>query len=65
MSNKEIISLIIDEIYKSENSIKYYDKFKKLRRIEKLYNKGVNLINANEKNFVFIKIDISQRIFDF
>ncbi len=54
--DKENIAIIKDEIYKSENSIKYYDKFKKLRRIEKLYNKGDTLINANKKILYLLKL---------
>ena len=46
--NKNFILQIIDEIEKSQNSIKYFDNQNNLRRIEKLYDKGTNLINLNE-----------------
>tara|TARA_Y100000591_G_C21701448_1_gene628500 strand:+ start:209 stop:952 length:744 start_codon:yes stop_codon:yes gene_type:complete len=47
--SNEIINQLIDEINKSKNTIKYYDNFKFLRRIEKLYDKGTQLKNLNDK----------------
>jgi ectoine hydroxylase-related dioxygenase (phytanoyl-CoA dioxygenase family) len=46
---------LINEIYKSSNSINYYDNNNKLRRIEKLYDKGQYLIDANKKILELIK----------
>ena len=57
--NKNFILKIIDEIEKSQNSIKYFDNQNNLRRIEKLYDKGTNLINLNEKISILLK-----KIFD-
>ena len=53
--SEDYISVIINEIYKSDKSIKYYDKYKKLRRIEKLYDKGNFLIDANKKILDLLK----------
>ena len=47
--NKDFIHQLINEINNSKNSIKYFDNFKKLRRIEKLYDKGNNLKYLNKK----------------
>ena len=46
---KDYISVLIDEINNSDQNIKYYDKNKNLRRIEKLYNKGNLLKLLNDK----------------
>lgn len=53
--SEDYVSELIDEIYSSNENIKYYDKDNKLRRIEKLYDKGQHLINANKKIIDIIK----------
>tara|TARA_B100000963_G_scaffold144100_1_gene125555 strand:- start:9912 stop:10655 length:744 start_codon:yes stop_codon:yes gene_type:complete len=45
--SKGFISELIYEIENSKDTIKYYDKNKNLRRIEKLYDKGINLNKLN------------------
>ena len=47
--NKDFILQLINEINKSKNSIKYFDNFKNLRRIEMLYDKGNKLKDLNKK----------------
>ena len=47
--NKDFIHQLINEINNSKNSIKYFDNFKNLRRIEKLYDKGNKLKDLNRK----------------
>ena len=37
---KEFILGLIDEINLSKDTVKYFDNFNNLRRIEKLYDKG-------------------------
>lgn len=44
----KFVSILIEEINNSKNTKKYYDKSNILRRIEKLYNKGVFLKKSNE-----------------
>ena len=46
---KNFILELIDEIDISENTVKYFDNSNILRRIEKLYDKGHQLKNLNEK----------------
>ena len=46
---KNFILELIDEIDSSENTVKYFDNSNILRRIEKLYDKGHQLKNLNEK----------------
>ena len=53
---KDYISVLIDEINNSDQNIKYYDKNKNLRRIEKLYDKGKFLIDANKKIMNLMKL---------
>ena len=52
---KNFISCMTEEIYQSKNSINYYDNNNKLRRIEKLYDQGQYLIDANTKILKLIK----------
>ena len=52
---KDYILKIIDEINKAKNTVKYYDSKKNLRRVEKLYNKGIYLNNLNETITVLLK----------
>lgn len=47
--SKKIINKIIKEIKLAKNTDKYYDTKNNLRRVEKLYNKGKNLILLNKK----------------
>ena len=47
--NKDFIHQLINEINNSKNSIKYFDNFKNLRRIEMLYDKGNKLKDLNRK----------------
>ena len=53
-SNK-FISEILSEIEKANNTIKYLDNENILRRIEKLYDKGINLINLNKNISTILK----------
>ncbi len=43
------IKKILDEIYEAKETVKYFDNNKNLRRIEKLYDKGVALKTLNNK----------------
>ncbi len=52
---KKIIIQIINEIDKSKNTIKYFDDQDIIRRIEKLYDKGENLLLLNEKILILLK----------
>ncbi len=58
--SKDYISVLIDEINNSKNNNKYYDKSNKLRRIEKIYDKGKYLIDANKKIINIIKLIFDQ-----
>ena len=53
--DKKNIDKLIDEINKSEQTVKYYDNFNNLRRIEKLYDKGEQLKNLNDKILKILK----------
>ena len=58
--SQTFISQLINDIENSKNTIKYFDKDNNLRRIEKLYDKGPQLNNLNDKiihflNFTFEK----------
>ncbi len=53
--NKDFIFNLVDEINTSKDTIKYYDNLENLRRIEKLYDKGIELKNLNEKISVLLK----------
>ena len=46
---KNFILKLIKEINSAKNSVRYYDVANKLRRIEKIYNKGKNLNILNKK----------------
>ena len=52
---KNFVSEIVCEIEKANNTVKYFDNQNKLRRIEKLYNKGPNLINLNKTISILLK----------
>ncbi len=45
--SEKFVSELIYEIENSKDTVKYYDKNKNLRRIEKLYDKGYNLNKLN------------------
>jgi ectoine hydroxylase-related dioxygenase (phytanoyl-CoA dioxygenase family) len=53
---KEYVNILINEITHSKDNIKYFDKKNRLRRIEKLYDKGEFLIDANNKIIHLIKL---------
>lgn len=53
--SKEFIEELIIEIEKSDKTVKYYDNSKFLRRIEKLYDKGVQLRALNDKISILLK----------
>ena len=53
--NNNLILQLIDEINNSQNTIKYFDHSKNLRRIEKLYDKGIQLMNLNEEILILLK----------
>ena len=46
---KDFVLQLLHEIEKSKDTVKYFDNLNNLRRIEKLYNKGKQLKNLNEK----------------
>ena len=52
---KNFISDLIEEIDKSNDTVKYFDNNKNLRRIEKLYDKGNQLKNLNDKISTLLK----------
>ena len=56
---KDFVSKLIDEINNASGTVKYFDNLNNLRRIEKLYDKGMNLVNLNEKLSILLK-----KIFD-
>ena len=57
--DKNNIDKLIDEINKSEQTVKYYDNFNNLRRIEKLYDKGEELKKLND-----VILNILKKIFN-
>ena len=46
---KDFVLQLLHEIEKSKDTVKYFDNLNNLRRIEKLYDKGKQLKNLNEK----------------
>jgi len=56
---EEFITELLNEIYKSEDTLKYYDNNKKLRRVEKLYQKGLFLKKSN-----LIILELLKKFFD-
>ena len=52
---KDFINHLIDEIDNSLDTIKYFDNSNKLRRIEKIFDKGEYLINLNNKILDLLK----------
>lgn len=57
--SKDFIIKLLDEINNASNTIRYSDNLNNLRRIEKLYDKGTNLIDLNKKITILLK-----KIFD-
>ena len=53
--DKYTIKKILNEIKLGRGMIKYYDKKNKIRRIEKVYNKGYHLKHSNDKIILFLK----------
>ncbi len=47
--DKFTIKKILREIQSGKGMVKYYDKKNNIRRIEKVYNKGLYLKNSNNK----------------
>ena len=54
--SQTFISQLINDIETSKNTIKYFDKDNNLRRIEKLYDKGPQLNNLNDKIIHFLNV---------
>ena len=52
---KKFIDQIINEIENSKNTLKYFDNHDVLRRIEKIYDKGDNLLLLNKKISILLK----------
>ena len=53
--DKDFIAQLINEIELSKNTDKYFDNSNNLRRIEKLYDKGVQLKNLNKIILTILK----------
>jgi len=53
LSNNFILKLI-EDINKASNIDKYFDNCNRLRRIEKIYDKGKNLIKLNDKILILL-----------
>ena len=60
--SKESITKLIEEINNAPNTVRYSDNSNNLRRVEKLYDKGKNLINLNKKISILFK-DIFKKEF--
>ena len=52
--SKTLIKDLNEEVVKAENVDRYFDKNQKLRRIERLYDKGVSLNKLNNKLLEFL-----------
>ena len=52
--SSEFALKLIDEIYNASDVEKYFDNANKLRRVEKFYNKGKNLIHLNDKILILL-----------
>ena len=63
--DKSFIVNLIDEINNSKNTVKYFDNYKNLRRIEKLYDKEDYLKNLNEKIINFLNIIFNEKFIIF
>ena len=46
--NDDILNNLYDEIFSSEKTVKYYDRKGTIRRIEKIFDKGPNLVELNK-----------------
>jgi ectoine hydroxylase-related dioxygenase (phytanoyl-CoA dioxygenase family) len=53
--DKNFIKKILDEISTSKDTIKYFDNKNNLRRIEKLFDKGISLKGLNNKILIILK----------
>lgn len=53
--NSRFIQSIIKEVYSAKNTDQYFDTHGNLRRIEKLYDKGVELKRLNKKILLILK----------
>ena len=53
--DNNFIQKILEDVDKAKNTIKYFDNQNNLRRIEKLYDKGLSLKNLNEKISAILK----------
>ena len=53
--DKILMDKIYKEIIESKNSIKYFDRQNKLRRIEQLFDKGINLKKLNDQILLILK----------
>ena len=52
--NKEFALKVVEEINEAKNTVKYFDNNNNLRRVEKLYDKGPNLILLNKKILIIL-----------
>ena len=53
--DENFIKKILDEIGNSKDTVKYFDNENNLRRIEKLFDKGVSLKDLNDKILIILK----------
>ena len=53
--SKDFIVKLIEEINNAPNTVRYTDNSNNLRRLEKLYDKGKNLIDLNKKISILLK----------
>ena len=53
--SKDFISKLLEEINNAPNTTRYSDNLNNLRRIEKIYDKGKNLIYLNKKISILLK----------
>ena len=53
--DENFIKKILDEIGTSKDTVKYFDNENNLRRIEKLFDKGVSLKDLNDKILIILK----------
>ena len=59
--DKEYVEKILKEIKNAKKVDKYYDKKNKIRRIERLYNKGICLRALNKKIEIFLKKNFKKK----
>ena len=63
--DQTMINKILDEIKHITNLTIYKDRKNQIRRLEQLYNKGLNLNILNLKFCEFIKNNIHREVFNF